>query len=68
MFPLDMLPDFWQKIILLTPFPYLLYVPLKVYLGQNYSLIPQLAWVMILAFLAQLIWKKGIKSYEAEGR
>jgi ABC-2 type transport system permease protein len=34
MFPLDMLPEFWQKIMLLTPFPYLLYVP-QIYLGQN---------------------------------
>ena len=68
MFPLDMLPSLWQKIFLLTPFPYLIYVPLKVYLGQSISLLPQLVWVVILGVLARLIWIKGIKSYEAEGR
>lgn len=68
MFPLDMLPSLWQKIFLLTPFPYLIYVPLKVYLGQSISLFPQLGWVVILGVLARLIWQKGIKSYEAEGR
>lgn len=72
MFPLDMLPDFWQKVVLATPFPYLLYVPLKLYLGTDSSaplrLGISLFWVIVLALLAKLIWKKGITSYEAEGR
>lgn len=68
MFPLDMLPLVWQKIILFTPFPYLLYVPLKIYLGQSYGLLPQFIWVIILGLLTKYIWQKGIRSYEAEGR
>ncbi len=72
MFPLDMLPSIWQRIIHFTPFPYLLYVPLKTYLGTNAMAYTQLAssltWVIILGFLANTIWNKGIKSYEAEGR
>lgn len=68
MFPLDMLPSIWQKVLLLTPFPYLLYVPLKIYLGASFSLLPQLIWVIILALLTQFIWNRGILRYEAEGR
>ena len=72
MFPLDMLPVVWQKIILFTPFPYLLYVPLKTYLGTdpntNIHLLVSLLWVIILGFFANFVWQKGIKSYEAEGR
>ena len=72
MFPLDMLPIAWQKIILLTPFPYLLYVPLKVYLGIDpliyFHLAASLGWVIVLGLLSKLIWQRGIKSYEAEGR
>lgn len=72
MFPLDMLPQVWQKVMLLTPFPYLLYVPLKVYLGQDpllvSHLITSLIWTIVLGLLAHFIWQKGIKSYEAEGR
>lgn len=72
MFPLDMLPMLWQKIIYYTPFPYLLYVPLKIYLGSdsmtNIHLAFALAWVIVLGTLASIIWKKGIRSYEAEGR
>ena len=68
MFPLDMLPGIWQKILLWTPFPYLLYVPLKTYLGSGPHLIFGIFWAIALGILAKLIWNKGIKSYEAEGR
>jgi ABC-2 type transport system permease protein len=72
MFPLDMLPDLWQKIIFFTPFPYLVYVPLKIYLGTDSNLfvhlITSFAWVIIFGIIARIIWRKGIESYEAEGR
>lgn len=72
MFPLDMLPLFWQKIALMTPFPYLLYVPLKVYLGTDSNtvqhLIVGLSWTLALGLITKYVWQKGIKSYEAEGR
>jgi len=72
MFPLDMLPPIWQKIVLMTPFPYLLYVPLKAYLGTDPNisthLLFSLFWVTTLGLVASLIWKKGLTSYEAEGR
>lgn len=72
MFPLDMLPAVWQKVMLLTPFPYLLYVPLKIYLGQNSGLVGYLLlallWMIVLCVLAHFVWQKGMKSYEAEGR
>lgn len=72
MFPLDMLPAWAQNLVMFTPFPYLLYVPLKIYLGQDLlvwqHLFFSLGWVLLLSLLASLVWQKGIKSYEAEGR
>lgn len=72
MFPLDMLPLAWQQVIHVTPFPYLLYAPLKIYLGTDPLMFAHLAaslvWVVILGLLTDIIWKKGITSYEAEGR
>lgn len=72
MFPLDMLPQFWQKLVFFTPFPYLLYVPLKVYLGTDLNPLTHLLsgaiWVIIFSLLSKIIWSHGIKSYEAEGR
>src|SRR3989339_1184818 len=71
MFPLDMLPEIWQKILLLTPFPYLIYVPLKIYSGLSLSvgyIIGALIWAAVLYFVTRVVWKKGIMRYEAEGR
>lgn len=71
MFPLDMLPVFWQNLLHYTPFPYLLFVPLRIYLGSPtgvMSLLAQLFWVVILYLLAKYIWQKGLSRYEAEGR
>lgn len=72
MFPLDMLPPVWQNLLHLTPFPYLLYVPLKIYLGTDPALAlhlaVQLGWTIILYFLTRYIWNRGILRYEAEGR
>lgn len=72
MFPLDMLNSTVTKILYFTPFPYLLFVPLKIYLGEMQNpttlLLAQLAWLVITYLFARLIWQKGLRSYEAEGR
>ncbi len=72
MFPLDMLPSIWQKIMLFTPFPYLLYIPLKLYLGHDQNTVMYLGigfiWTLVLGCLAHLVWRKGIRAYESEGR
>lgn len=72
-FPLDIMPKNMQQIINLTPFPYLVYFPAKVYLGHLsnsemfYGLLIQLFWFMILWFFAKLTWSKGLKVYQAFG-
>lgn len=74
LFPLDLLPAWAFKALMLTPFPYLLYFPSAVYLGRfagfefvYYSGLA-LAWLLFLFFLAQSAWYKGLKVYEAWGR
>lgn len=74
LFPIDILPTILQRILYLTPFPYLIFFPLQIYLGK----IPTatilsgmgltLFWTVILWFLMTSIWRKGIKVYRAEGR
>jgi ABC-2 type transport system permease protein len=72
MFPLDMLSDSLQQLIMFTPFPYLLFIPLQFYLGNSFYspdyLLAQLAWVVILYLVTRLVWQKGLRVYEAEGR
>lgn len=73
-FPIDILPEVTQKIFYITPFPYLLFFPLQIFLGKIplniifISFLVSLIWVAILIFLLKNVWRMGIKSYRAEGR
>ncbi len=71
MFPLDMLSNLWQNVLLWTPFPYLLFIPLRIYLGSSETimyLLGQAIWVVLLYLLSRYVWKRGLLRYEAEGR
>lgn len=74
MFPLDILPAIAQKILSYTPFPYLIFFPVEVYLGKITGvqlvggLSISLIWVFILAMVMKYIWGRGFKVYEAYGR
>ncbi|MFN4212762.1 MAG: ABC transporter permease [Microgenomates group bacterium] len=72
-FPLDVLPLPIYNLLLLTPFPYLIYFPTKIYLHgfsgpQVVPLIISLIWFLILYQTMLAIWRKGIKNYSAYGR
>jgi len=72
-FPIDVLPLPLQKTIYLTPFPYLVFFPLKIWLEQmplfliikSFSLC--LLWLLFFCFLSRFIWQKGIRNYGAYG-
>ncbi len=73
-FPLDILPKAVFNILQVLPFSYLIYFPIKIYLGQLtnlqiiYGFLISSVWVLIFYFLLMLVWKKGLKSYNAYGR
>lgn len=74
LFPLDVLPPLLQEILSYTPFPYLIFFPLRVYLGQAQG--PEIVrgvliggvWASILWLLMKNIWARGLKVYQAYGR
>jgi len=74
MFPINILPTGIQNFVLSTPFPYLIYFPVQVYLGNitGAELIKGLyigvVWIGILWFSMKYIWQKGLKAYQAFGR
>jgi len=74
LFPLDVLPLSFQRVLNLTPFPYLIYFPIQVYLGkvENFLILKAVfvsaVWAVILWFLMDYIWKKGLKVFETYGR
>lgn len=74
LFPLDILPATFQNVLNYTPFPYLIFFPLQVYLGKITGvaaikgILIALAWLAILYLAMDALWKKGLKIYQAYGR
>lgn len=73
-FPIDLLPKSLYQILMLTPFPYLLYFPIAVFLGKFqglslvfYGFIGSL-WLIAFRQFSGLLWRRGLKAYEAWGR
>lgn len=74
LFPLDILPAQIFDVLKFLPFTYLLYFPLKIYLG-SYSLatileglLISIIWTAILYVFVKIVWNKGLKMYGAQGR
>lgn len=73
-FPLDIFPQSIQQVIYSLPFPYLLFIPLQIYLGKLSidaifgGLSISFMWLLILFFAARYIWDKGIRQYVAYGK
>jgi len=74
LFPLDILPVSLQNILNFTPFPYLVFFPIQVYLGKITGLLLfkgiaiSLVWIVFLWLIMNKIWEKGLKAYQAYGR
>jgi ABC-2 type transport system permease protein len=72
-FPIDVLPLWLQSALRATPFPYLVFFPINIYL-ERVSLAEaarlltiELAWLAVVWLAVQAVWKKGLASYAAEG-
>ena len=72
-FPIDVLPKTLQQVIYLTPFPYLVYFPLKVWLSQlSQALIIKsificFSWTVFFTYLSRTLWQRGLKKYGSFG-
>jgi viologen exporter family transport system permease protein len=73
LFPLNILPAGLAHALNYTPFPYLLYFPVSVYLGQTrgaalgQGLLLQIGWVLAMYGLARWVWGRGVRRYSAVG-
>jgi len=73
LFPLDILPAQIAAVLNFTPFPYLLFFPVSIYLGQTTGhalwngLLIQAFWVVVFYGLARFVWSRGIRKYSAVG-
>jgi ABC-2 type transport system permease protein len=73
LFPLDILPAGVLQALHFTPFPYMLFFPVNIYLGRvggaalYEGLIIQALWVVAAYGLARFVWSRGIRKYSAVG-
>lgn len=74
LFPLDILPKAIFRVFEYLPFTYMLYFPMKVYLGQLSieqiikGIVVSIVWTAIIYKLTQFVWMKGLRMYTAQGR
>ena len=73
-FPLDVFPPLIFQILRFTPFPYLIFIPIKIYLGSFdgamvfQSLLIGACWCFVLAKIMNYVWHKGLREYHSVGR
>ena len=69
--PLDFFPEFLTHILFWTPFPYLVYFPIQILMGQEVDFLScfsiLLFWTFIFFLISKAIWKKGLNLYTAAG-
>lgn len=72
--PIDVFPGWLKAISYLLPFQYTMYFPIKIYLGQISTidglqgLFVGLTWFFIIALINKVVWKRGLRQYEAVGQ
>lgn len=73
MLPIWFMPEIMRKIIHYTPFEYIYFTPIRIYLGQlsgkemAVSIIVQMIWVISLYIIGDIFWKNGIKKLVVQG-
>lgn len=74
LFPIDILPSSIQKFVMMTPFPYMIFFPIQIYIGKISTAMflqgayVSLLWAVALWYLMKFIWNRGLKVYQAFGR
>jgi ABC-2 type transport system permease protein len=73
MIPLSFFPEFTRNILLLTPFPIMIFGPINALsiIEIDINVFIRIAlgffWCILLNYLVILFWKKAIRSYDAAG-
>ena len=69
--PLQVMPDRVLDVVMLTPFPYMVWLPASLLAGGEVDLLRGFAtlgvWVVLLWLLNRWLWRKGLKHYSAMG-
>ncbi len=72
-FPLDVLPLALRRALETTPFPYMVYFPVRIFLEKVSPLEAlrmlgmEALWLLAVYAAAMTVWRRGVRSYAAEG-
>lgn len=73
MIPIWFMPDILRKVIAFTPFESIYFTPVRIYLGEisGMEILKgmgiQIIWIIVLSFVANAFWKKGVKKLVIQG-
>ena len=73
LFPLTFFPHTVLSVLNVSPFPYLMFIPIQIFLGKIsvsnalFSIGVQLFWIVILLLLVQWILSKGVRLFTGVG-
>jgi ABC-2 type transport system permease protein len=71
--PLSFFPSVLQEILLRLPFSFIVYLPMRIYLGKialeaiHLELMKESIWIAALALLNRWLWRRGLRTYSAMG-
>ncbi|MCX6344107.1 MAG: ABC-2 family transporter protein [Armatimonadetes bacterium] len=71
--PIDLMPSWMQRLSAFLPFQYAIYLPVKIFMGKLSlaQAVPGLAiqagWVLAFMLIAKMLWRSGIRKYQAYG-
>jgi ABC-2 type transport system permease protein len=70
--PLSFFPSAIKNIIILTPFPSMIFAPINALQAKNFNeiltpIIVGIVWIIILSIMAKLAWDRAMRTYEAVG-
>ncbi len=69
--PLEAYPEQIKQFALLTPFPYILYLPSKMLSSQSFNQTINIEvlfiWIVVLSIVSVFTWRIGVKHYSAMG-
>lgn len=72
-FPLDVLPEALRRALETTPFPYMVFFPVRIFLEKvspseaGRMLAMESLWLAVVFAAATAVWRRGVRSYAAEG-
>lgn len=73
LFPLDIMPTWFQSVLKFLPFTYEIYFPVAIWLHKVRGtelwsgLAVQAAWALLLWMLAKFLWNRGLRKHQAVG-